>query len=263
MNKKVIIITGANGGIGKAIAKTLLEEYEIIAIDLKGDNLIDLPVEFYQCDLTKKEEIISTFNRVKDKKVFAIINCVGIFMMQSIIEGKDDDFKKIIDVNFFAIYEFNKIFFPLLENGSRIINLTSEVVRLSTQPFMGYYSLSKILLDNYTDTLRREASYLNIKVIKVRSGNMATPLVAGAAPQFEKMLKNSEHFSTQLTKLKYMMDRELEKSHNPEIIAHKIKKILSKKHPRIKYNVKNSFYLTLIGVLPEKWQDRIYQKVIK
>ena len=92
---------------------------------------------------------------------------------------------------------------------------------------------------------------------------MATPLVAVAAPQFEKMLKNSEHFSTQLTKLKYMMDRELEKSHNPEILAHKIKKILSKKHPRIKYNVKNSFYLTLIGVLPEKWQDRIYQKVIK
>ena len=183
--------------------------------------------------------------------------------MQSIIEGKDDDFKKIFDVNFFAIYEFNKVFFPLLEKGSRIINLTSEVVRLSTQPFMGYYSLSKILLDNYSDTLRREANYLGIKVIKLRSGNMATPLVATATPQFEEMLHNSEHFSSQLTKLKYMMDRELKKSNNPNIIGRKIKKILHKKHPRIKYNIKNSFYLSLIGILPEKWQDRIYRKVIK
>ena len=263
MDKKVVIITGANGGIGKAIVLSLLDEYEIIGVDLKGDNLKDLPVSFYPCDLTKKEEIIEVFNRVKDKRIYSIINCVGIFMMQSIIEGSDEDFKKIFDVNFFAVYQFNKIFFPLLDKDSRIINLTSEIVRLSSQPFMGYYSLSKILLDNYSDTLRREANYLGIKVIKIRSGNMATPLVGGVNAQFEEMTNNSEHFKTQLTKLKYMMDRELKKSHNPEIIGNKIKKILHKKHPRIKYNIKNSGYLALVGTLPEGMQDSIYQKVIK
>ena len=77
------------------------------------------------------------------------------------------------------------------------------------------------------------------------------------------MVNNSEHFKKPLTKLKYMMDHELQKSNNPSLVAKLIIKILKKKHPRLVYRKKNSFKLFLMGHLPEKWQDNIYQKVIK
>lgn len=266
MDKKYVIVTGANGGIGKEVSKALLEaNYEVIAIDLKDNNLQDLKLTSYIADLTKKEQIIDTYNIVKDitSDIYAIINCVGIFKMQSIIEGSDDDFRKIMEVNFFSIYEFNKIFIPLLHEGSRILNITSEVVRLSTQPFMGYYSLSKILLDNYSDTLRREANYLGIKVIKIRSGNMATSLTGGVNKEYEDMTNNSKHFKSHLSKLKHIMDKEMKKSHHPSVLATKIVKIVNKKNPHISYNIKNSFYLTFVGLLPQKLQDNIYKKVIK
>lgn len=264
--EKYVLLTGANGGIGKQTLIHLLKAgYKVISFDIKNNNISDLDATFIKCDVTSLDDINNAYEFIKGitNEVFAIINTVGIFMMQSVIEGKITDFEKIFDVNFFGVYKFNKIMFPLLKKGSRIINLTSEVAKYSPQPFQGYYNISKIALDNYNDVLRRECNYLGIKVIKVQSGSMATPLLKTADNEFNEMVEGSERFKEPLTKLKYIMDRELQKSNNPEIIAKLLVKILNKKHPRIRYRKKNSFALSFMGHLPEKWQDNIYKRVIK
>ena len=264
--KKTVLLSGANGGIGKQILLCLLkEDYQVISLDISNSNIADLNTTFVKCDVTNVDEINNAFTLVKriTDELYAIVNTVGIFMMQSVIEGSISDFEKIFNVNFFGVYKLNKIMFPLLRKGSRIINLTSELARYTPQPFQGYYNLSKIVLDNYTDVLRRECNYLGIKVIKVQSGSMSTPLLKTANNEFDEMVNSSEYFKKPLTKLKYMMDRELKKSNDPAIMAKLIVKILNKKHPKIRYRKKNSFALSFMGHLPEKWQDKIYRKVIK
>ena len=264
--KKVVLLTGANGGIGKQTLLQLIEAgYDVISLDIANNNIADIKTTFIKCDVTKEEDINKAHEAIKTitDKLYAIVNTVGIFMMQSIIEGSTTDFEHIFNVNFFGIYKLDKAMFDLLEKGSRIINLTSEVARYSPQPFQGYYNLSKIVLDKYTDVLRRECNYLGIKVIKVQSGSMATPMLSAANNDFEKMVTKSDNFKEPLTKLKYMMDRELKKSNDPAIMAKLIVKILNKKHPKIRYRKKNSFALSFIGHLPQKWQDNIYKRVIK
>ena len=263
---KCVLLTGANGGIGKEILISLLENnYEVISLDINNSNIKDMNTTFIKCDVSKKEDINNAFNLIKEKtnSLYAVINTIGIFKMESIIEGNEEHFKKMFDVNFFGVYLLNKIMFPLLNKGSRIINLTSEVARYSIQPFEAYYNLSKMTLDKYTDVLRRECNYLGIKVIKVQSGSMNTTLLKTASNEFDEMVNNSSHFEKPLRKLKYMMDRELRKTNNPKIISKLMIKILKKKHPRIRYRKKNSFALWFIGHLPEKWQDNIYKSVIK
>ena len=265
-NEKYVLLTGANGGIGKpTLEALLLAGYKVISLDINNSNIADLDTTFIKCDVTNSIEINNAFEAIKNitNELYAIVNTIGVFMMESIIEGKTEDFEKIFNVNFFGVYKLNKAMFPLLKKDSRIINLTSEVVKYSPQPFQGYYNISKIALDNYNDALRRECNYLGIKVIKVQSGSMATPLLKTADNEFNEMVEGSERFKEPLTKLKYIMDRELQKSNNPEIIAKLLVKILNKKHPRIRYRKKNSFALSLMGHLPEKWQDNIYKKVIK
>ena len=264
--KKYVLLTGANGGIGKPTLLHLIEAgYEVISLDISDSNIKEVPTTFIKCDITSEEDIATAHESIKGitDKLYAIVNTIGIFMMQSIIEGSISDFDKIFQVNFFGIYKLNKTMFDLLEKGSRIINLTSEVAKGSPQPFQGYYNLSKICLDRYTDVLRRECNYLDIKVIKVQSGSMATPMLKTANDNFEVMANNSEHFKEPLFKLKYMMDRELKKSNDPAIIAKLIVKILKKKNPRICYRKKNSISISFIANLPEKWQDTIYKSVIK
>ena len=263
---KYVLLTGANGGIGKQILISLLENnYKVISLDISDSNIKELDTTFIKCDVTNKEDILKAYEKVKSitPSLYSVINTVGIFMMESIIEGSEDDFRRIFEVNFFGVYRLNKIMFPLLNKGSRIINLTSEVARYSPQPFQAYYNLTKITLDKYTEVLRRECNYLGIKVIKVQSGSMNTSLLKTASNEFDEMVNESKHFEKPLRKLKYMMDRELRKTNDPKIMAKLIIKILKKKHPRIRYRKKNSFSLWFIGHLPEKWQDDIYKSVIK
>ena len=266
MLNKYVLLSGANGGIGQKVLARLLDDgYQVIALDIDDSNIKDFKCPFIKCDLTNKSDLEKAHQdiyKITDT-LFAIVNTVGIFKMQSLIEGSEEDLRKIIDVNFFGIYSLNKIMFPLLKKDSRIINLTSELARYTPQPFQGYYNLSKILLDNYTDTLRREANYLDIKVIKLQSCSMKTSMLNNATDDYLEMVDKSEHFKKPLTKLAYMMEREIKKQNDPEIIAKVISKILHKKNPKIVYRVKNSFALFLVGHLPEKTQDRIYQKVIK
>ena len=88
-------------------------------------------------------------------------------------------------------------------------------------------------------------------------------MLRSADNEFNQMVEQSENFKKPLRKLKYMMDRELKKTNDPKILAKLIVKILNKKHPKIRYRKKNSFALSFIGHMPEKWQDKIYQRVIK
>jgi len=264
--EKFVLLSGANGGIGQKVLSCLLDAgYKVISLDISESNIKDKSTTFIKCDVTSHHDLEKAFKIVSKitPKLFAIINTVGIFKMESIIEGSEEDFRKIFDVNFFGIYSLNKVMFPLLQKDSKIITLTSELAKHSPQPLQAYYNLSKITLDKYMDSLRRECNYLGIKVIKIQSGSMKTGMLGAANNNFEKMANESKHFKQPLHKLKHIMDNELEKQNDPIILGNTIVKILNKKNPKICYKVKNSLALSFMGHLPEKWQDKIYTKVIK
>ena len=61
---KKIIITGASNGIGREIAKKLRKKYHVINIDIV-ENEMDR-VDFYKCDLSSKDELLETINKIKD-----------------------------------------------------------------------------------------------------------------------------------------------------------------------------------------------------
>lgn len=264
--EKYVLLTGANGGIGQKVLSSLLtNNYKVISLDISDSNIKNTSTVFIKCDVTDHKDLDKAFKEIEKltPSLFAIVNTVGMFKMQSIIEGSEEDFRKIFEVNFFGIYSLNKKMFPLLKEGSKIINLTSEVAKYSPQPLQGYYNLSKITLDKYTDSLRRECNYLGIKVVKIQSGSMKTRMLGSANADFEKMAENSANFAKPMHKLKHLMDNELRKQNDPKIIGALIVKILKKKKPRIRYKVKNSFKLSFMGALPESLQDKIYTKVIK
>lgn len=263
---KYILLSGSEGGLGKATAKKLIENgYHVIGVDIvEGDNKIKNFTPF-KCDLTNDLEVKFLVDKVKQitPKLDAIINLVGMFTFQSIVEGSEEDFRKIFEVNFFAVYKINRAFFDLLDKGCKIINMSSEEGVYSPQPFVGYYSISKGALDMYNDVLRRECNYLDIKVVKIIGGSFKTNMLKKVMEEYDVLVKNSQKFKQPLTKLKYMMDNELSKNHSPNKLGNLILKILKKKNPKIAYKINKSFALSFLNLLPEKLQDKIYVSVIK
>ena len=59
------------------------------------------------------------------------------------------------------------------------------------------------------------------------------------------------------------MTNELEKTNDPKKFGKLILKIINKKNPKIKYNIKRSLKLRLMSSLPEKLQDKLYKIYVK
>ena len=91
---------------------------------------------------------------------------------------------------------------------------------------------------------------------------MKTKMLSKADDEYSQMVENTKYFKKPLTKLKYMMDREITKNASPTLVANLILKIVSCRRPKIRYRIKNSKALRFMNAMPEKMQDDIYKKVI-
>jgi len=243
---KYIVLTGTSSGIGYQTALDLLaKEYFVFGIDIQESKINNLNYKHIKCDLSKDESrsLIKEEIDKLTKHIDGIFNVAGIFEFQSIVEGSKEDLYKVIEINFFAVYKLNKALFEYLDKTSRVIILTSEVARYSCQPFNGYYTMSKVIVDTYADVFRRECNYLGIKVIKVQSGAIKTNLLLGVNDKYKKLVDSSTHYKSPLTKLRKLMDDEIKKQVPCEKLSKKLVKIYECKNPKICYRFKNSFKL--------------------
>ena len=264
--EKVVVLTGAYGGMGKEVVKELANNgYTIFACDLNVEESSNPNIIPMKIDITNDEDISNLVNIVKEKtdKIYCLFNLAGIFLMNSILEADEKVFKKSFDVNFFGGIKMIKAFYPLMKaDYSRIINMTSEVAKYSIAPFNALYASSKIAFDSMTDALRRELKVLKIKVIKIRAGSFKTNMLDSANNEYEQLIQNTKLYKKELSKFGELMLNETNKQNDPRLIGELTLKILESDNPRAVYHIKNSRALRFIGRMPNKWQDKIYYKIL-
>ncbi len=128
---KVVIVTGASGGIGYEIVKKYSNEgAKVIAVDIKEIDFKSDNIEFFKVDLKNEKQIKDLFLQIanKYKKVHILINNAAIaHFNKSIFEIENSEFNDVIDVNLKASFIFSKEFIKLNkgEDYGRIINIAS------------------------------------------------------------------------------------------------------------------------------------------
>jgi len=261
-----VLVTGGNGGLGTAVCKALAGRGDTVFVcDRLLPNTPDERMICIETDLTDQKSIDHCKSEIKKcfDHIDAIINLAGIFHLDSMVEGDEDDLRKIFEVNFWGTYRVCKTFLPMLSPGGKIIVMSSELAALSPPPFMGYYSIPKHAVDVYADVLRRECNYLGLKVVKIRAGSFKTSMLGGAASDYDKLLASTKYFQRPLIVLKKLMTDELQKTNDPKLFANLVLKILDAGHPKTVYRIKNSVKLKLLNFLPTGIQDHIYLDVTK
>lgn len=264
---KYILVTGGASGIGLSVTvKLAASGYKVFCADIKDyagknyENIIPLKM-----DVTKTASVEAALSAVKQHTdlLAAVVNCAGIFVMNSVVEIEEEIFKKIIDVNLMGMFRVNKFFLPFLKgNYSKIINISSEVAMYSSPPFNGPYTISKHAVEAYSDALRRELMLLEIPVVKIRPGAVKTNMISTVNESFENLLETTKHFKKALGKMNNMLSHEVNKNNAPILMAELVKKIIETKKPKIVYRIVNSKKLKFMGMLPEKLQDKLYRIVV-
>lgn len=266
-NGKTVLVTGAAGGLGRAVCARLADRgYLVLACDICPVDIEDERIIPLTLDVTSDESVAACVQNAKEHTdcLYAVINLAGVFLMTTLSEGGADALSRALEVNVVGMCRLNSALMPLLRPGkSRIINMSSEIGRYSPQPFNGPYAVSKHAVDTYTDVIRRELMFVGIPVCKIQAGSFGTQMLTTARAQYDALLGSTEHYRHELTVLAPIMTGELEKGYDPAIFARMIDRQLRRKKPKRCVRIRNSFKLSLLDMLPEGVQDAAYRIALR
>lgn len=195
LKNKVIIITGAGGGIGRAAAEKLAKDQANIVL-LGGNNLQNLETtknmvtQYTDClmipgDLTQNfvvengiEQIIRTYGGID-----VLINNAGTALNCSFEDVTENQFDKIMNINIKTPFFLTQKTIPYLKksDSATIINISS-VVGHSGYPFQSAYVASKHAMLGFTKSLANEYYKQNIRVHAICPGGVFTDMVKVARP---------------------------------------------------------------------------------
>lgn len=263
--KKWVLVTGAYGGMGRAMQKELIDQgFGVFALDKKVGDTVEniIPIEV---DVTCEQSVRDAFDKVRSytDSLYALIHFAGIYMLDSLVEMDDSEFKKIFDVNLHGAFLVNKTFLPLLGSKSRILITTSELAPLDPLPFTGIYAITKAALDKYAYSLRMELQLLGISVTVLRAGAVDTGMLGASTDALDRFCKKTEIYTCNADRFKAIVSNIEARCIPAQKLAKKAVKIIKKRSPSFAYSINRNPLLRILNVLPRNLQLWIIKKILK
>ncbi len=187
-----VVVTGAGGAIGKAIAQTLAAAgWVVIGIDLRfsGDHPhLARRVEQDIADSAGLRAALAAI--VKDYRVTGLVNCAGIVTVGRFLEETEAYWRTLVEVNFFAPLVACQALLPaMIENGGgAIVNISSDSGRAGAAN-ESVYSGTKGGLAAFSRSLAQEVGRFKITVNNVSPGLIETPMSAPNPDIVAKLVK--------------------------------------------------------------------------
>lgn len=185
LDNSIILITGADGGIGQAFVKELILR-GVKKIYISGINLdklkelasIDQRLIPVKLDVTSETDINSCLEKCND--INGLINNAGIELKSSILDNNFlSKFDKEVSINFKGPVNLTNSFLNILKEKDSpfIVNILS-IGSLIMIDNISSYCYSKVLLHLYSQNLRNQCELNEIKIFNVYPGYVDTNLVS-------------------------------------------------------------------------------------
>ena len=183
--KKIIWITGASSGIGKALAIKFAEKGWIVAASARRESLLEDLNKFnpniysFPLDVTEIENCKLIANKII-KKFGGIDICVfgtGMHDPKSEKRFNLNKIREIMEVNYFGtMNSINSIYEYFSEKKNGQISIISSVAGYRGLPAAGAYCASKAALTSYAESLNFDMKMKNVRVSLISPGFIKTPM---------------------------------------------------------------------------------------
>jgi len=190
---RTAVVTGAAGGIGRAIAVSLARRGCHLALaDIDEVGMAGTAEVVQQHGVRVSRHLVDIANRgavaefpdivaAEHSGVDVLVNNAGVAVGGTFEQVSDEDFEWLFEINFWGVVRMTRAFLPLLRasDDARVVNLSS-VYGLVAPPEQTAYSASKFAVRGFSEALRHELEGSDIGVSVVHPGGVATSIAEKA-----------------------------------------------------------------------------------
>lgn len=252
---KTVLITGASGGIGKALVSRFTRAgWKVIAADRSGDG--------QRVDVTDEASVRALRSEVGTPDV--LVNNAGIGLLCPAAETPDELLARQLDVNVRGVARMVRHFAPgMCERGvGRIVNVSS-LVGVTSLPWFGAYAASKHAVEALSDAMRMELQPFGVGVSIVEPSMVGTGFVDAAIASLEKAAPGSA-WEQPLRNTVARKDAFLPITVTPERVAEAVFHAATSRLARARYRVGwiSSFLLRCSALLPSFVTDAVMRAMV-
>ncbi|HLT62181.1 MAG TPA: SDR family oxidoreductase [Microlunatus sp.] len=192
---RVALVTGASGGIGRAVARRLAADGDAVAVHYSGNRgaAEKLVAELTEAggraiavggDVADETAMATAFDAVESEfgGLDVVVNSAGIMLLGRVADFDLADLDRMHRTNIRGTFVLSQLAARRLRPGGAIINLSTSQVRIQS-PTYGAYIASKAAVEGLTLVLARELGGRDITVNTVAPGPVETPLFLNGANQ--------------------------------------------------------------------------------
>ena len=186
---KVVLVTGAAGGIGGSVAIQFLEYgAKVYRTDIEG---ADNP-DFIKGDISDPEFITRLVNQIMERegRIDILINNAGICPRTPVKDISRKEWARVIDINLTSTFFLSQAVFDIMitQKSGNIVNLTSIAGKNGGTTVGAHYSASKAAIECLTKTLAKSGAPYGVRVNGVAPGIIDTRM------QDTVTVEQMEHF---------------------------------------------------------------------
>lgn len=180
---KVIVITGAGVGLGRALARRFAADGDTVV--LLGRTLSKVQAAAQEigdramavaCDVASPDSVRTAFAEIarRHPRIDVLINNAAVFEPFLIAEATDEQILGTLATNLGGAILCARSAIPMMDRGAHIISVSSESVELPF-PHLLVYQTTKAGVERFSAGLQRELEPSGIRVTCVRAGQMMEP----------------------------------------------------------------------------------------
>jgi len=170
LKDKVVVITGASSGIGRAAARAFAREGARLMLAARRESELVKACEearaaggqaqYQITDVAREEDVVRLIDKTTAQygRIDILVNNAGYGHFPSLEKTSSEDMHQLMNVNFFGTFYASRAVIPIMrkQGSGQIINVSSVAGKRVFRPAGGAYNASKYAMQGLNDALRME-----------------------------------------------------------------------------------------------------------